>query len=281
MSPTGSSVLVTGGTRGIGLAIALRLVARRRDARRARLHAERRRPRRQRRRRPRGRRRAGARARERRVAERRRGARGGGPVPRRRPQRGDRRDPARARDRGQALGLDARRERPLAARARARDRAGDGAGLARSSPSRASARSASSTTTSSSARRRRRSSRSSATSPSSSAPRGIRVNAVSGGVVETEALDFFPNKDEMLRTVERTPAGRLVDAGRHRRRGLVPVLPRRGDGPRPDARSSTAASRCARDGADRLQPAHVRRGAPPRRGRRRAAADRARGRSAT
>jgi enoyl-[acyl-carrier protein] reductase III len=42
-------------------------------------------------------------------------------------------------------------------------------------------------------------------------PRGIRVNAVSGGVVETEALEHFPNKDEMLRTVERTPAGRLVE----------------------------------------------------------------------
>ena len=43
------------------------------------------------------------------------------------------------------------------------------------------------------------------------APRGIRVNAVSGGVVETGALEFFPNKDEMLATVERTPAGRLVE----------------------------------------------------------------------
>src|SRR5579884_1548172 len=43
------------------------------------------------------------------------------------------------------------------------------------------------------------------------APSGIRVNAVSGGVVDTEALDFFPNKDEMLRSVERTPAGRLVE----------------------------------------------------------------------
>jgi enoyl-[acyl-carrier protein] reductase III len=43
------------------------------------------------------------------------------------------------------------------------------------------------------------------------APRGIRVNAVSGGVVETEALDHFPNKDEMLKMgTERTPAGRLV-----------------------------------------------------------------------
>jgi enoyl-[acyl-carrier protein] reductase III len=43
------------------------------------------------------------------------------------------------------------------------------------------------------------------------APRGIRVNAVSGGVVDTGALDHFPNKDEMLRSVERTPAGRLVE----------------------------------------------------------------------
>jgi enoyl-[acyl-carrier protein] reductase III len=44
------------------------------------------------------------------------------------------------------------------------------------------------------------------------APRGIRANAVSAGVVETGALDHFPNKEEMLATVERTPAGRLVDA---------------------------------------------------------------------
>jgi len=42
------------------------------------------------------------------------------------------------------------------------------------------------------------------------APRGIRANAVSGGVVETGALEHFPNKDEMLATVERTPARRLV-----------------------------------------------------------------------
>jgi enoyl-[acyl-carrier protein] reductase III len=43
------------------------------------------------------------------------------------------------------------------------------------------------------------------------APRGIRVNAVSAGVVDTDALDHFPNKDEMLATVDRTPAGRLVE----------------------------------------------------------------------
>jgi len=43
------------------------------------------------------------------------------------------------------------------------------------------------------------------------APRGIRVNAVSAGVVETGALEHFPNKEEMLATVGRTPAGRLVE----------------------------------------------------------------------
>jgi enoyl-[acyl-carrier protein] reductase III len=44
------------------------------------------------------------------------------------------------------------------------------------------------------------------------APRGIRVNAVSAGVVETGALEFFPNRDEMLAAGRaRTPAGRLVE----------------------------------------------------------------------
>jgi enoyl-[acyl-carrier protein] reductase III len=43
------------------------------------------------------------------------------------------------------------------------------------------------------------------------APRGIRVNAVSGGVVDTAALDHFPNKDQMLEMgLKRTPAGRMV-----------------------------------------------------------------------
>jgi enoyl-[acyl-carrier protein] reductase III len=41
-------------------------------------------------------------------------------------------------------------------------------------------------------------------------PRGIRVNAVSASVVETGALEHFPNRDEMLGSIERTPAGRLV-----------------------------------------------------------------------
>ena len=44
------------------------------------------------------------------------------------------------------------------------------------------------------------------------APRGIRVNAVSGGIVETGALEFFPNKEEMLAAARgRTPAGRMVE----------------------------------------------------------------------
>jgi enoyl-[acyl-carrier protein] reductase III len=39
---------------------------------------------------------------------------------------------------------------------------------------------------------------------------GIRVNAVSAGVVETGALEHFPNRDEMLRFGAANPAGRLV-----------------------------------------------------------------------
>ena len=46
------------------------------------------------------------------------------------------------------------------------------------------------------------------------APRGIRVNAVSAGVVETDALDAFPNREQMLSwSKSRTPAGRLVEPG--------------------------------------------------------------------
>src|SRR5262249_31163270 len=44
------------------------------------------------------------------------------------------------------------------------------------------------------------------------APRGIRVNAVSASVIETDALDHFPNRDEMLTEARaRTPAGRMVE----------------------------------------------------------------------
>jgi enoyl-[acyl-carrier protein] reductase III len=46
------------------------------------------------------------------------------------------------------------------------------------------------------------------------APRGIRVNAVSAGVVETGALDHFPNRERMIsHGLKRTPAGRLVEPG--------------------------------------------------------------------
>jgi enoyl-[acyl-carrier protein] reductase III len=42
------------------------------------------------------------------------------------------------------------------------------------------------------------------------APRGIRANGVSGGVVDTGALEHFPNREEMLRFGAANPAGRLV-----------------------------------------------------------------------
>ncbi|HEY7381291.1 MAG TPA: SDR family oxidoreductase [Gaiella sp.] len=41
-------------------------------------------------------------------------------------------------------------------------------------------------------------------------PQGVRVNAVSAGVVETGALEYFPNRDAMLELGARNPAGRLV-----------------------------------------------------------------------
>lgn len=45
------------------------------------------------------------------------------------------------------------------------------------------------------------------------ASEGIRVNAVSGGVVQTEALDHFPNREELLAdAIKHTPMGRMVQA---------------------------------------------------------------------
>jgi enoyl-[acyl-carrier protein] reductase III len=39
-------------------------------------------------------------------------------------------------------------------------------------------------------------------------PRGVRVNAVSAGVVDTDALAYFPNRDQLLESFrERAPAG--------------------------------------------------------------------------
>ncbi|MCA9322323.1 MAG: enoyl-[acyl-carrier-protein] reductase FabL [Planctomycetes bacterium] len=43
------------------------------------------------------------------------------------------------------------------------------------------------------------------------APQGINVNAVSAGLVDTDALTHFPNREEMLDgAVGRTPSGRLT-----------------------------------------------------------------------
>ena len=42
------------------------------------------------------------------------------------------------------------------------------------------------------------------------APLNISVNAVSGGYVDTGALDYFPTKEEMLEAGRNTPVGRMV-----------------------------------------------------------------------
>ncbi|MCB2213021.1 enoyl-[acyl-carrier-protein] reductase FabL [bacterium] len=43
------------------------------------------------------------------------------------------------------------------------------------------------------------------------APQGINVNTLSAGVVDTEALKHFPNRDDLIgNSKEKTPAGRLV-----------------------------------------------------------------------
>jgi enoyl-[acyl-carrier protein] reductase III len=42
------------------------------------------------------------------------------------------------------------------------------------------------------------------------APRGIRVNTVTGGLVDTDALNYFPDREKMLATAEKlTPLGRV------------------------------------------------------------------------
>ena len=44
------------------------------------------------------------------------------------------------------------------------------------------------------------------------APKGISVNAVSGGYVNTEALNHFPNRKEMLVSGKHNPVGRMLTA---------------------------------------------------------------------
>ncbi|MFJ7936629.1 enoyl-[acyl-carrier-protein] reductase FabL [Sporosarcina sp. NPDC096371] len=44
------------------------------------------------------------------------------------------------------------------------------------------------------------------------APKGIAVNTVSGGALDTEALKHFPNREELLEDARKnTPAGRMVE----------------------------------------------------------------------
>jgi enoyl-[acyl-carrier protein] reductase III len=44
------------------------------------------------------------------------------------------------------------------------------------------------------------------------APEGVRINAVSAGTVDTDALLHFPNREDLLANARaRTPVGRLVD----------------------------------------------------------------------
>ncbi len=65
---------------------------------------------------------------------------------------------------------------------------------------------------------------------------GIRVNAVSGGVVDTGALEHFPNKDEMLRSVERTPGRPPRRARGHCGRRVLSLFAGRVHDPWADAR---------------------------------------------
>ncbi|MBA2298668.1 MAG: SDR family oxidoreductase [Actinobacteria bacterium] len=56
------------------------------------------------------------------------------------------------------------------------------------------------------------------------APRGINVNAVSAGVVETGALDHFPNRQAMLELGAQNPVGRLVSPEAEMVRGQTLVV---------------------------------------------------------
>ena len=120
------------------------------------------------------------------------------PARRARPQRGDGRRPPGARDRRQALGLDDERERAAPC---SRSRA----------PPRRRCRPGSSIVAISSLGAQRVLENYVLVGTSKAAlealvrylavelaPRGIRVNAVSAGVVETGALEHFPNREEML-----------------------------------------------------------------------------------
>ena len=91
------------------------------------------------------------------------------------------------------------------------------------------------------------------------APRGVRVNAVSAGTVDTDALKHFPNRDELLgESPQRTPAGRLVTPQDVANAVRLPVHRFRLDDPRADRSSSTADTRSSRDQnpASQRHPVH-------------------------
>ena len=124
-----------------------------------------------------------------------------------RPQRGDRRRAHRARDRGQALGLDAERERaraPLARRGSPRRRCRPGSSIVGDLVARR--RSACSRTTRWSARRRRRSSRSSATSPSSSRRADPRQRRLRRRRRDRRARALPEQGGDAARSAARTPS---------------------------------------------------------------------------
>ncbi len=67
-------------------------------------------------------------------------------------------------------------------------------------------------------------------------PRGIRVNTVSAGVVDTDALALFPEPRRTARQLRAARAGRPgADAGGRRRRGVPPLPARSRDDQRPHA----------------------------------------------
>ena len=162
------------------------------------------------------------------------GGRGARAARRPRPQRRDRRDQAGARDGGQALGLDAERERPGAAGAGPRGDAVDAGGLV---DRRDLEPGLDAGTRELCARRHLeggpRVAR--AVSRGRARARGIRVNAVSGGVVETGALEHFPNREEMLAAGARNAAGRIVAPEDIAAAVVVPLLARCRDGQGADA----------------------------------------------
>ena len=56
-------------------------------------------------------------------------------------------------------------------------------------------------------------------------PKNIRVNTVSAGVVDTDALQYFPNREELLADFARAHAGGTGAHARRRRRRGVPAVP--------------------------------------------------------